>query len=163
VELVLVCRDKKWIKLPYILLVKGDLIFSRTKKRLNYYDLNFEIYNTKEGTTNIKKQEGFYKLKETLIKRIIRECFPPYIKLFKRPVDFSIEGFSKTFSIMTIMGLLLTLGMNGGYLILNYFYFKKNVDWIELLFDRPVFVIIFLLPCAFPILWTTLNGIFFHI
>jgi hypothetical protein len=48
-ELVLVCRDKKWIKLPLILLVKGDLIFSRTKKRLNYYEIDYKTTNDRKN------------------------------------------------------------------------------------------------------------------
>jgi hypothetical protein len=71
-DLMLVCRDGKWKRLPFMFLVEDDLICCNNTDSLEHYEMKF----------NPTDDDGFYRLKETMIARIIKESFPPFTKVF---------------------------------------------------------------------------------
>jgi hypothetical protein len=75
-DLMLVCRDGKWKRLPFMFLVENDLICCNNTDSLEHYEMKFQK----------TEDDGFYILKETMIARIIKESFPPFTK-----VSFSLN------------------------------------------------------------------------
>eukprot|EP01080_Neovahlkampfia_damariscottae_P001167 gene1167-10681_t len=69
-DLMLVCRDGKWRRLPFMFLVENDLICCNNTDSLEHYEMTFKSTG----------EDGFYILKETMIARTIKESFPPYTK-----------------------------------------------------------------------------------
>lgn len=139
-------RDGTWKRLPYSLLVKGDILYSRfPKDDFEQQNLDYEP---------IPNFPNYYLLKYSVLPILLEDALPPHIKNQKRPIHSAIRLFTKPFTILLILTLLIT------YIVLMILYFTKVIDfnW-DSLFVIPVYIVLFLLPVGFPMIWLLIHVI----
>lgn len=141
-RLIFVCRDHKWEKLPHILLVKGDYVYTHLRtKDLEANEIEYEL----------TADRGFYVLKETPLTKIIESAEPAITHYDHHKEIFytKTQFFLNAYAIIALIVFILTLILN----VIRVTVPVGNYDWVNLILLHPVYVIICMLPVGFPAMW----------
>ncbi len=141
-RLLFVCRDHKWEKLPHVLLVKGDYVYTHQRyKDLEENEIDFEL----------TAERGFYILKETWLAKTIERSDHVITHYDQRKEVFyaKIQFYLNAYAIMATVVFVLTLILN----IIRVSVPVGRYDWVYLMLMQPVYVIICMLPVGFSTMW----------
>ncbi|KAG2377886.1 hypothetical protein C9374_008971 [Naegleria lovaniensis] len=140
-KMIFVLRDKAWSKMPHVLLVKGDLIYTaNTKRDLEESHIKYELVD----------RVGLYRVLETPMSQYIEDSYTDYRnQQEKMPLKIKLNNLISVLTIVAYIGFVLTvicnvirIGVEGG-----------SYDWITLGLVQPVYVSLVALPIAFPGYW----------
>lgn len=144
VPMLAVCRDGKWVKLPYMHLVEGDLVFTHNPSR------DIEYYHVAHSKT---EHEGFYTLQETVISGMIHETLGTDDA--EQHSILRTAFLSNFLAALCLLALLITVPIG---VIRTFVPGLGNYDWIDLILLQPVYVNMFLLPVGFPLLYVLMTA-----
>jgi hypothetical protein len=141
-RLIFVCRDHKWEKLPHVLLVEGDYVYTHQRyKDLEETELDFEL----------TADRGFYILLGTPLSKIIETSQNEITHYDQRKEVFYAKNqlYLNACVIMALVIFILTLILN----IIRVAVPVGNYDWVYLMLLQPVYVIVCILPVGFSTMW----------
>ncbi len=146
-RIVFVYRDDKWIKLPHILLVSGDYVYSPLPKK------DFEMNMIKYRRT---ERDFFFVIEETPMCTLLRS-YLPHLQSTQRkvPLYAKLDYYSSIFSVFSLISLIVVLVFNVVRVAARF----GNNDWVLLLLMQPFYVTLFLLPVGMPLAWLIFNVI----
>ncbi|KAL0487154.1 10 TM domain-containing transmembrane protein [Acrasis kona] len=141
-RLIFVCRDHKWEKLPHILLVKGDYVYTHLRhKDLEESGISYAL----------TPDRGYYLLTETPLKKVIQDS-QPNISHYDSNKEVFYARIHLSLNVLSLIALIvfvLTMILN----IIRVSVPVGSYDWVYLIFQQPVYVIMCLLPIGFPAMW----------
>jgi hypothetical protein len=144
-RLVFVYRDDKWTKLPHVLLVAGDYVYSHSpKKDLENNDIKYRVTS----------KEGFYVLNETPIRTLLSRNFSTLqSRDSKVPLTPKLDFYSSIFAVMGTISFFVVLIVN----IIRVAVPVGDNDWVSLLLMHPSYICLLTLPIGFPLSWLIFN------
>lgn len=140
-KMIFVLRDKAWSKMPHVLLVKDDLIYTaNTKRDLEDSHIKYEMVD----------KVGLYRVLDTPMSQYIEDSYTDYRnQQEKMPLKIKLNNLISVLTIVAYIGFVLTvicnvirIGVEGG-----------SYDWVTLGLVQPVYVSLVALPIAFPGYW----------
>ncbi|EFC45696.1 predicted protein [Naegleria gruberi] len=142
-KMIFVFRDKCWSKMPHILLVKGDLVYSTNIDR-DFKDNNISF----EAHQELEK--GFYKISLTPMSHYIEETYEDYRnQQEKMPLKIKLNNLISVLTIVSYLGYCIALICN----LIRIGVGSASYDWVTFAFVEPCYVCLVLLPIAFPGFW----------
>ena len=140
-RMIFVLRDDSWIKMPHILLVKGDITHStNTGRDFDENGIKWEAIDS----------ETFFRISQTPMSHYIEETYEHFeSQQEKMPLKRKLNSLLSMFTIIAYIGFALALICN----VIRIGVELGSYDWVTLAFVQPTYASMTILPIAFPGYW----------